>query len=41
MDNIIKAPISFRPYLKTVIWGGDKICAYKGIPQPEPNIGES
>lgn len=38
---IEKAPISFRPYLKTVIWGGNKICDYKGIPQEEPNIGES
>lgn len=35
------APISFIPYLKSVIWGGNKICEYKGISQPEPNIGES
>ncbi len=35
------APLAFRPYLKTVIWGGDKICAYKGIPSEAPNIGES
>ena len=35
------APIKFTPYLKSVIWGGDKICRYKGIEQPEPNIGES
>lgn len=38
---IEKAPILFTPYLKTVIWGGNKICKYKGIDQPEPNIGES
>lgn len=38
---IKKAPIVFQPYLKTVIWGGDKICEYKGINQPEPQIGES
>lgn len=38
---IKKAPIKFKPYLKTVIWGGDKICKYKGIEQTEPNIGES
>ncbi len=38
---IEKAPIVFTPYLKSVIWGGDKICRYKGISQPEPNIGES
>lgn len=41
MAKIDKRPISFSPYLKSVIWGGDKICKYKGIPQPEPNIGES
>lgn len=34
-------PIKFIPYLKSVIWGGNKICEYKSIPQPEPNIGES
>lgn len=33
--------LRFAPYLKTVIWGGDKICTYKGIEQTEPNIGES
>lgn len=35
------APLSFAPILKSVVWGGDKICALKGIEQPEPNIGES
>lgn len=34
-------PFLFNPYFKNVIWGGDKICRYKGIPQPAPNIGES
>lgn len=38
---IKKAPLIFTPYLKTVIWGGDKICKYKGISQDQPNIGES
>ena len=38
---IKRAPLFFIPYLKSVIWGGDKICRYKGIPQKEPNIGES
>lgn len=38
---IESAPIVFTPYLKSVIWGGNKICSYKGIAQPEPNIGES
>lgn len=35
------APIVFEPYFKNVIWGGNKICQYKGIAQPEPKIGES
>lgn len=39
--KIKKAPIVFEPYLKSVIWGGNKICRYKNIAQPEPNIGES
>ena len=38
---IKKAPIKFNPYFKSVIWGGDKICEYKDMSQPEPNIGES
>ena len=40
-ENIVKAPLVFEPYLKSVIWGGNKICAFKGIKQKEPNIGES
>ncbi|MDE6511623.1 MAG: class I mannose-6-phosphate isomerase [Muribaculaceae bacterium] len=38
---IEKAPIRFFPYLKSVIWGGEKICRYKGIEQTEEKIGES
>lgn len=38
---IKKAPIIFSPYLKPVVWGGEKICKIKGISQEEPNIGES
>lgn len=41
MENIKKAAIEFKPYLKSVIWGGNKICSYKGIKQEEENIGES
>ncbi len=40
-DTIIPQPLRFIPYLKSVIWGGDRICDYKGIAQPEPKIGES
>lgn len=38
---IEKTPIFFEPYLKSVIWGGNKICAYKGVRHTEENIGES
>ncbi|MDE6638210.1 MAG: class I mannose-6-phosphate isomerase [Muribaculaceae bacterium] len=38
---IKKEPIRFVPYLKSVIWGGEKICKYKCIEQTEANIGES
>lgn len=38
---IKKEPIKFIPYLKSVIWGGEKICRYKGIEQMEDKIGES
>lgn len=38
---IEKAPIRFVPYLKSVIWGGEKIAKYKDIRQDDPNIGES
>ncbi|MDE5585717.1 MAG: class I mannose-6-phosphate isomerase [Muribaculaceae bacterium] len=38
---IDKAPIRFIPYFKSVIWGGERICRYKGIEQMAPNIGES
>lgn len=34
-------PFKFRPYLKPVIWGGEKIAPYKGISTTEKNIGES
>lgn len=31
----------FRPILKSMIWGGDKIIPYKGIQSDEKNVGES
>ena len=34
-------PYKFKPYLKTVIWGGDKIAPFKGINTDKENIGES
>lgn len=41
MEQIIQAPITFKPYFKSVIWGGNKICDYKGISRTMQNIGES
>lgn len=41
MEHIEKIPLRFKPYLKSVIWGGNKICGYKGIGQQASNIGES
>ena len=32
---------TFRPYLKTVVWGGDKIKNFKNIVTDQENIGES
>ena len=34
-------PFRFTPLLKSLIWGGDKIAAYKGLKTDLPNIGES
>lgn len=31
----------FRPVLKSVVWGGEKIMRLKGVSFPEGNIGES
>ena len=43
MKNIYTSmkPYKFKPYLKTVIWGGDKIAPFKGINTDKENIGES
>lgn len=32
---------TFKPYLKTVVWGGDKIKNFKNIDTDQTNIGES
>ena len=40
-NHLEEAPLEFIPHLKSVIWGGEKICRYKNISQPQPNIGES
>ena len=33
--------LKFRPILKTVVWGGEKIAPFKGIETEQHNIGES
>ena len=34
-------PFKFRPILKTVVWGGEKIAPYKEIETEQKHIGES
>lgn len=34
-------PLHFQPILKPVVWGGNKIAAFKGISTSDINIGES
>lgn len=38
---MIDEPLFFEPYLKSVIWGGQKIARYKGIASDKSDIGES
>lgn len=42
MESMVQAPLIFTPILKSVLWGGDKICRYKDIPADGlEKIGES
>ena len=34
-------PFKFRPILKTVLWGGEKIIPYKQIESDQKQVGES
>ncbi len=34
-------PMTFKPILKSVIWGGSDICPFKGIAPQQEGIGES
>ena len=34
-------PLKFKPILKTVVWGGEKIAPFKNIKTDQKNIGES
>lgn len=38
---MLDRPIHFAPYLKSVIWGGERIAPYKGILTDQSSIGES
>ncbi len=41
MNSANIPPLKFRPILKSVIWGGEKIAPFKGIDTDQKNIGES
>jgi mannose-6-phosphate isomerase len=41
MKQPLNEPLLFKPYLKSVIWGGTKIAKLKGIESECTNIGES
>lgn len=34
-------PLLFQPNLHTVVWGGNRLCPYKGLPASTEPIGES
>ena len=34
-------PLLFEPNLHTVVWGGDRLCPYKGLPPKNEPVGES
>lgn len=34
-------PLKFKPILKTLVWGGEKIAPFKGMETDQHNIGES
>jgi len=34
-------PYKFNPYLKSTLWGGDRIAPFKGLSTTQENVGES
>lgn len=34
-------PLKFKPILKSIIWGGNEICKFKGITPVQEGVGES
>lgn len=41
MSGINIPPLKFKPILKSVVWGGEKIAPFKGIITDQEKIGES
>mgnify|MGYP002739833912 CR=1 FL=1 len=41
MEKVNIPPLKFRPILKSVIWGGEKIAPLKGLVTEQEKIGES
>lgn len=41
MSDTYIPPLKFKPILKSVVWGGEKIAPFKGITTDQRNIGES
>ena len=41
MDTDSIQLLKFRPILKSVVWGGEKIAPFKGIVTDQTRIGES
>ena len=39
--NMTLYPLLFEPNLHTVVWGGDRLCPYKGLKPQDTPIGES
>ena len=40
-QNVNIPPLKFKPILKSVVWGGEKIAPYKQITTDQTKIGES
>ena len=34
-------PLKFEPYLREMVWGGEKIAPFKGVKTKRHKIGES
>lgn len=41
METVIFYPYLFKPNLHQVVWGGERLCTYKGLEESKDCIGES